>query len=187
MSQTFSEQRSAARFEKVAAVIRKVFVNHPEEAEEALEIAKGMQTHARADVVAKVASEVGVDPELKDFFAVPSDSVSRPALTRELTAGNPWIHGDDFEKSFRRATSPVTFDASWHEPIGGVVQKSSDAPLAKSVVLSEMFSTLEKIRKHCTGDEAELLEKAARAYDMPAFLEISRNVFARVEAQAVGA
>jgi len=181
MSQTFSE-RSAARFAKVSAVIKELFKNHPEEADEALAIAKSMLSAARGEAIAEFVSDAGVSPEFADVFAAPhGDEIIRPTLTREITAGNPWVHGAAFEKSFRRATSPATFDAAWHEPIGRV-KKYSDAKLAKGEVVSRVYSFLEKLRPHSINDEAEQLAKAARASDVALFAQIGESVLARVAA-----
>src|SRR2546430_1557436 len=47
------------------------------------------------------------------------------------------------------------------------------APLAKGELASRMLTLFEKMRGDCIGDEETLLEKAARALDIPAFCEIS--------------
>jgi hypothetical protein len=61
----------------------------------------------------------------------------------------------------------------------GSVAEDSGVLLRKSSVSSEMLATLSAFRKYCTREEIELLEKAVKALDLPAFFEISRGIIAR--------
>jgi hypothetical protein len=61
----------------------------------------------------------------------------------------------------------------------GTVGEESGVLLRKSAVSSEMLSTLAAFRRYCTSQEIELLEKAVKALDLPAFFEIARGIIQR--------
>ena len=181
----FAERR-IERFAKVSSAIREFFGDR-EEAEEALEIAKGMLRDGAAETVAKATDDAGLDLELQQVFGAPqNEKVAHVPLSREQTTGNAWIHGPAFERSLRAANmhKAESFDSTWCEPIGGAVQKSTGAPLHKAIITDTMRTLLEDLRPDCIGGELELLEKAHDAMDIPAFIELSRAVIARLRAAA---
>ena len=186
---TFLE-RSAERFAKVSGVVKELFKNDPDACAEALERAKEILISARAEIVAKVASEVGVDDEFKDLFAEPADGeIRRPTPSKEITAGNVWLHAEAFEKSLRAATQKTATggvaDFGWDSPITLTKTEHRSAylfegvPFAKAEITSRLYGLLNKMRPALIGDEEKLLEKAIKASDVAAFAEISEGVFDR--------
>jgi hypothetical protein len=194
MSQLTFLERSAERFEKVSAVVKELFKNDPDACMEALECAKEILVSTRAEVIAKAAAEVGgIDAEFRDVFALPAgdEESRRPTMTmdtREITAGNPWVHAAAFEKSLRDAqknTTSALADFRWDAPVSLTKTEHHRAylfegvPFAKGEIASRLYSFLEKMRPALIGDEEKLLEKAIKASDVAAFAEISEGVFDR--------
>jgi len=61
---------------------------------------------------------------------------------------------------------------------------TQDSELGKGELLSRLLALVEKLKPFCEGDEAELLEKAAKSLDVTAFATIQHAIVARVQAAA---
>jgi hypothetical protein len=84
--------------------------------------------------------------------------------------------------------SASTFDSTWNETIGGVVEKQYHVGgelLGKSEITSRMLSVLGEIRAFCRGDEAEQIEKAIRCLDFALFGELAEPILSRMKVDSV--
>jgi len=175
----FAERR-IERFAKITDVVRELFKGHDEEAEEALTIAKSMLSTARGEAIAK-SSDLPMDSQFSDVFAIPREpGIRRPELTREVTAGNLWLHPLPIQKSDR--TFSDGFDDGWFEDMGRVaVAKSSseDAPLGKGECSSRMHKLHARIRPMASDVENQQMQKAIDCLDFALFAQLAEQVLER--------